>query len=212
MALIHRATLTPSKLDLVRAWLPSRPWFPSGAEVESLGAYRFDDPSGEVGVETFLLRVGDAVLQVPLTYRSSPPEVADVHRLGTTEHSVLGTRWVTDGCADPVWAQALLHAVLTGGEQAAEEVDVDGELQPRAPSATVRGSGAAGADVPRVTDLQVDDTATTTTVDAGAATIVLARVVGTDLHGPHRLDGTWPAGSATLATVHPTTHPTEEKP
>ncbi len=208
MALIHRATLTPSKLDLLRAWLPTRPWFPSGAVVETLGAYRFDDPAGEVGVETFLLRAGDAVLQVPLTYRSAPPDVDDERRLGTTEHSVLGTRWVTDGCADPVWAHALLEAVLTGGEQAAEEVDVDGVLQPREPSATVRGSGAPGAAVPSVTDLRVDDSADTTTVDTGAATIVLARVVGTDLAGTHRLAGTWSTGSATLVTVHPT----EEKP
>jgi hypothetical protein len=208
VALIHRATLTPSKLDLLRAWLPTRPWFPSGAEVESLGAYRFDDPAGEVGVETFLLRAGDAVLQVPLTYRSAPPDVDDAHRLGTTEHSVLGTRWVTDGCADPVWAQALLHAVLTGGDQATEEVDVDGVLQPREPSATVRGSGAPGAAVPPVTGVRVHDDATVTTVDAGAASIVLARVVGTDLDGTHRLDGTWSTGSATLATVHPT----EERP
>ena len=27
MALLHRATLRPTKLDLLTAWLPSQPWF-----------------------------------------------------------------------------------------------------------------------------------------------------------------------------------------
>ena len=133
MALIHQATLTPGKLDLLRAWLPTRPWFPAGAEVTALGAYRFDDPAGEVGVETFLLQAGAVVLQVPLTYRSGPLPGAEHALVGTTEHSVLGRRWVHDGTADPVWLAALVAAVLTGGTEAAEELEVDGRRQPPRP-------------------------------------------------------------------------------
>jgi Maltokinase N-terminal cap domain len=35
----------------------------------SLGAYRFDDPAGEVGIETLLLDVAGDVAQVPMTLR-----------------------------------------------------------------------------------------------------------------------------------------------
>lgn len=201
MALIHRATLDPSKLDLLRAWLPSRPWFPAGAEVESLGAYRFDDPDGEVGLEAFLLRAGDVVLHVPLTYRASAPDVPDEHRLGTTEHSVLGTRWVTDGCADPVWVRELVRTVLTGTTQAVEEVETDGRLHPREPSATAQGSGTAGAPVPTVGRLTVHDGSTTTEVDAEGVVVRVVRVLGDAPAGSSTLTATWSTGSGTVASV-----------
>lgn len=201
MALIHRATLDPSKLDLLRAWLPSRPWFPPGAEVESLGAYRFDDPDGEIGLETFLLRAGDVVLHVPLTYRASAPDVPDEHRLGSTEHSVLGTRWVTDGCADPVWVQAAVAAALTGGTQAVEEIEVDGRLHPREPSATAQGSGTPGAPVPTVGRLAVQDGSTTTRVDAEGVVVHVVRVLGEAPEGSSTLTATWSHGSGTVAGV-----------
>src|SRR5438270_5818036 len=99
MALIYKATLNPSKLSLLAAWLPGRPWFPGDTDVQQLGAYRFDDPAGEVGIESFLLQTGDgSVVHVPLTYRGAPLAQAEEFLVGTTEHSVLGTRWVYDGC------------------------------------------------------------------------------------------------------------------
>ena len=49
MAVIHRATLTPGKLELLAGWLPARPWCPGVEDLRQLGAYRFDDPAGEVG-------------------------------------------------------------------------------------------------------------------------------------------------------------------
>lgn len=33
MALIYKAVLNPSKLDLLDAWLPSRPWFTGAGEL-----------------------------------------------------------------------------------------------------------------------------------------------------------------------------------
>lgn len=32
MALIHQTTMTPSKLDLLTVWLPSRPWYAGSAD------------------------------------------------------------------------------------------------------------------------------------------------------------------------------------
>ena len=144
MALLHQATLSPSKLELLGAWLPSRRWCDSlvGTErPEQLGAYRLDDPAGEVGIESFLLRVGDAtVLHVPLTYRAAPLAGAEQHLVGEMEHSVLGHRWVYDGCGDPVWATTTARTVLTGGVQADLTIEIDGEVQHREPTATVRGT------------------------------------------------------------------------
>ena len=61
MALLHGgASLVPSKLELLAAWLPSRPWFTGDASaLEAVGSYRFDDPDGEVGMETHLVRAGE---------------------------------------------------------------------------------------------------------------------------------------------------------
>ena len=52
MAVIHRTTLEPTKLELLTTWLPSRPWYDGGAEGPQLaraGGFRLDDPEGEVG-------------------------------------------------------------------------------------------------------------------------------------------------------------------
>ena len=53
MAIIYQAELSPTKPEVLRELLTSRPWGEDG-ELEVLGAYRFDDPSGEVGVECHL--------------------------------------------------------------------------------------------------------------------------------------------------------------
>src|SRR5690348_5501480 len=52
MATIHQATLTPTKLELLEAWLPGRHWYPADEApgLQRIAACRFDDPAGEVGV------------------------------------------------------------------------------------------------------------------------------------------------------------------
>jgi hypothetical protein len=194
MALIHRATLRPSKLELLAGWVPGRPWGAAarGAELEQLGAYRFDDPAGEVGTETFVLRAGDTLVHVPLTYRAAPvPELAE-HLVGTTEHSVLGRRWVYDACADPVHVAALAAAVLTGAPQAEEYVAVDGRRERRDPTARVTGSGTA-APVGTLGTPTATDTADATTVRAGDLELVVRRVLtpGVPADGAATLTGTW---------------------
>jgi hypothetical protein len=151
MALLHRADLTPSKLELLVGWLPGRPWFagPPEGEVTRVSAFRFDDPAGAVGVETMLVRAGDGpVLQVPLTYRDAPLAGAEEWLIGTTEHSALGRRWVYDACCDPVYAAVLARVIHAGGTQAEEYFEVDGRRETRAPAMTVSGSGTGDAPVP----------------------------------------------------------------
>jgi hypothetical protein len=191
MGLVHyTATLTPTKQELAEAWLPSRPWAPEGP-IQKVAEYRFDDPEGEVGVETIVWRSGDgSLLQVPFSYRAEPLDGAEDFLVGTSDHSVLGKRWVYDGCVDPIWAATLTTTVLTGGSQAQMVIEKDGELVDVPPRMEVRGSGAVGAEVPSVWSVDsVDDDGPLTTVTAGPVTITLPRVVGTPVSGFATLTG-----------------------
>ena len=127
MAIIHRATLTPSKPTLIGAWLDTRPWAGRGPD-EVLGAYRFDDPDGEVGVEAFLVRRGNRLLHVPLTYRAAPLAGHESHLVATLEHSVLGPRWVYDGAVDEVAVACFRRALEGEQEQAELEIWEDGRV------------------------------------------------------------------------------------
>src|SRR6476646_4180622 len=117
MALLHDATITPSKRELMTAWLATRPWAGGFAPVRTIASYRFDDPAGEVGLEAALLEDAEgALVHVPLSYRGAPLEGAEEFLVGTADHSVLGPRWVYDACGDPVWCSELALAIATGGE------------------------------------------------------------------------------------------------
>jgi Maltokinase N-terminal cap domain len=202
MALIHMATVTPTKRELLAAWLPGRTWFPGG-EFEQLGAYRFDDPAGQVGVETLLLgTAAGPVLHVPLTYRAAPLPGAGAHLVGTTEHSVLGPRWVYDGCADPVWAHTVAAAILTGGSSAAEEYPAGSGLPARTPTASAQGSGVPGTAVPPIDAVSYAD-GTVATIAAGPLDLTLAHVVGPAVTAPYTLAVSWSGGTATLAGATP---------
>lgn len=182
MALLHRAELRPSKLELLSSWLPTRPWFPRppGSDLEVAGAYRFDDPAGEVGIETLLVRSGDAVHQVPVTYRGAPVPGAEEALVGTMEHSALGSRWVYDGLRDEVYLSALAAAVLTGGDQAELLVQVDGQVERREPTVQLSCSGCAPAPPEPVRCPHVEDTDPARVTAAGVE-LVIARRIGTGL-------------------------------
>ncbi len=54
MAIIHKTTLTPTKLELLTDWLPAQPWYADrgrAPELAKAGAVPVDDPLGEVGIE-----------------------------------------------------------------------------------------------------------------------------------------------------------------
>ncbi|MFD4439598.1 1,4-alpha-glucan branching protein [Nocardia sp. NPDC058519] len=122
MAVIHQTTVTPAKLDIVAAWLPSRQWYQGAIpQIHKAGGFRLDDPAGEVGIE-FMLFVDDSgadqvLYQVPLTYRGAPLPGGDSALLGTAEHGVLGRRWIYDATRDPV-AIGAIGALLTGRTRA----------------------------------------------------------------------------------------------
>ncbi|CAL9585403.1 maltokinase N-terminal cap-like domain-containing protein [Streptomyces griseomycini] len=124
MAVIHRTTLKPTKLELLASWLPSRPWYHGGAgdpRLARAGGFRLDDPEGEVGIEFMVVTDASgaepAAYLVPLTYRGAPLGGAEHALVGTAEHGVLGRRWVYDGCHDPVLV-AELAALIEGRAQA----------------------------------------------------------------------------------------------
>lgn len=149
MAMIYNTTLRPSKLEMLAAWLPSQQWFHGDASrLESLGAYRFDDPAGEVGMEGHILTAGDdTVYHVPLTYRGEPFEGSDAHLLGTVDHGVLGKRWFFDAEGDPVYREVLTHTIVSGGREA-DEFESDGPdapVTPREIATKVWGTGSAGS-------------------------------------------------------------------
>ena len=127
MAVIHRTTLKPTKLELLTSWLPSRPWYRGGAGEPTLtkaGGFRLDDPQGEVGIEFMVVTDSSGpqpvAYLVPLTYRGAPLDGAEHAVVGTMEHGVLGQRWAYDGSHDPVLV-ARLTALIEGRAQAQDQ-------------------------------------------------------------------------------------------
>lgn len=194
MALLYRAELHPTKLELLAAWLPGRPWYQGhpGAAIVRVAAWRFDDPAGAVGIETVLVGASDGLVhQVPLTYRDAPMEGGDRWLIGTTDHEVLGQRWVYDACGDPVYVAALAGAILAGGGQAEELFQVEGRLERREPAMTVTGSGH-DADLPVIGSVRrvVEEDPTLMVMDALELGIVRCLNGDTGLPGA-TLTGTW---------------------
>ena len=181
---------------------PSRPWCAGAEGLRGRGTYRFDDPAGEVGMESFLVQAGDGpVLHVPVTYRAAPMAGAEDRLVGTTEHSVLGTRWVYDACGNPVWVTALAVAALTGGSGAEEVVETEHGTEPRKPTATVTGSGTTGTEVRVVYRVTCEDGADSTVVRSDGLELTVVRRVGAEAPG-ETLAGTWAGGGpAVLAGV-----------
>jgi Maltokinase N-terminal cap domain len=204
VALLYQATLTPSKTELLQAWIPGQPWIGDAdvTTVEAVGAYRFDDPDGEVGIETHLLQTADGqTLQVPLTYRGSPLDGAEASLITTMQHSVLGERWVYDACGDPVYVLALATTILSGGTQADLEVATDTGPKPWVATTRVSGSGTPGSVSPPIASVSFTDEGTTTVIAAGRIELAVLRVIDADRENrrgdvTESLTGTWPGRDA----------------
>ncbi|MGW1162223.1 maltokinase N-terminal cap-like domain-containing protein [Streptomyces sp. NPDC002513] len=145
MAIIHHTTMVPTKLELLTPWLPDQPWYRgSGGEpvLSRTGGFRLDDPEGEVGIEFMVAtdESGDRPVSyhVPLSYRAAPLEGADQGLIGTSEHGVLGRRWIYDGTHDPVLVGELLALLQGRAQPQAQSVSHTPD-----PSVTVRFDGAA---------------------------------------------------------------------
>ncbi|MER7479238.1 1,4-alpha-glucan branching protein [Streptomyces sp. NPDC126510] len=214
MAVIHRTTLKPTKLELLTSWLPSRPWYrggPAEPRLAKAGGFRLDDPRGEVGIEFMVVTDASGpqpvAYLVPLTYRGAPLEGAAHALVGTMEHGVLGPRWAYDGCHDAV-AVAQLTALIEGRVRAQDQNISDAPAREVLVSCASEGSLAPDFDV---TDDQ-DGTALTT---PHGATLRLHRALRPSPDGPlaspgeaiGRVTGSWqlPDGSRTrgaFAVLH----------
>ncbi|MGA5895958.1 maltokinase N-terminal cap-like domain-containing protein [Streptomyces venetus] len=206
MAVIHRTTVQPTKLELLTAWLPSRPWYrggPAEPELAKAGGFRLDDPEGEVGIEFIVVTdtSGDrsTTYLVPLTYRGAPLDGAEHALVGTMEHGVLGRRWVYDGCHDPVLLTQL-PALIDGRAQAQDQNLTD--VPDRDVVATYTGEGPLPADF-----TTTDDQEGTRLTAPHGPTLRLHRVLEPTPDGPFpsppgstgHLTGTWhsPDGTRT---------------
>jgi len=185
MAILHQAELRPSKLELLADWLPTQAWAhvdrPAVSGLERVASYRFDDPAGEVGVEIMIVRVGDgSLLQVPLTYRGVPRVGAEQWLICTMDHSVLGERWVYDASGDPVYASALAEAILAGGTEVEQFVQIGDRLEPHPNATQVRGSGTPDTPVAPIESVDVAQYDDVTVISAGSLRLSVRRVLGDD--------------------------------
>lgn len=216
MATIHRTTMAPTKLELLRDWLPRQPWYRDTGEPPALsrsGGFRLDDPAGEVGLEFLFVTDGAAgeetTYHVPLAYRGAPLSGAEAGLIGTSEHGVLGRRWIYDGAHDPV-AVAQLLAFLAGEAQAQHQNDSD------TPDPSVGRHGASpGRPVPpsplRVANSEPERTTVDLaepTSDAGRPALEIVRVLRPSADGAARTglghveaDWTRPGGAVARGPV-----------
>ena len=142
MALFHRATVTPTKAELIADWAPTQPWgVRVDAPLEVIGSYRFDDPEGRVGMESHLVDAGGTLLQVPLTYRDAPLEGADDALITEMQHTVLGTRWVYDALHDPRYVVMLAAVAMTGQGEGLGMVNHDGRWYVAPSNVRIEGGG-----------------------------------------------------------------------
>jgi hypothetical protein len=224
MAIVHNTTMNPTKLELLASWLPAQPWFAgSGREPEltRVGGFRLDDPVGEVGIEFMLVADGSgdqpAVYQVPMTYRARELPGAGGRLIGTSEHGVLGQRWLYDGTRDPVLVAQLVAFIQ--GEIEAQAQHTSNTTDPTVTSQPVGGvslaaiSSVVTGDGPDGTDLAVD-IAGPDGLPAGQLAIRIRRILQAgdptgDDGGRPCVSGPWRLGDGTevhgvLATVRQT--------
>ena len=192
VAIFHRATLTPTKTELIATWVPTRPWARVGDDpIELIGSYRFDDPEGRVGIETHLVRAGDAVLQVPLTYRDEPLRDGDA-LIAEMQHSALGTRWVYDGLRDPRFVIMLAGVAMTGQGEALGMVEYDGRWHIAPSTVRIHGGGWTHERVPVDRFELISDDADGSLLRNDRFEITLFRRPAAGSPPPIGLTATWP--------------------
>src|SRR3954454_17065653 len=163
MAIVHDTTMSPAKLAPRAAWLPAQPWYSGNGREPQLakaGGFRLDDPQGEIGIEFMLVADGPVVYQVPMTYHGRELAGADGRLIGTSEHGVLGHRWIYDGIRDPVLVTQLVALIQGDVEAQAQGVsstrDPTVTGQPVAADSLAAISSVVSGDGPAGTELLVD--------------------------------------------------------
>jgi hypothetical protein len=193
VAIFHRATVTPTKAEVIASWAPTRPWGPTaGDPIEVIGSYRFDDPDGRVGIETHLVTARDVLFQVPLTYRDEPLDGADDALITEMEHTVLGTRWVYDGLKDPRFVVMLAGVAMTGQGEALGMALYDGRWYIAPSNVRIRGGGWTEERVPVDGFELVSDEATSSVLRNDRFELALFRRPVTGPRPAIGLTATWP--------------------
>jgi hypothetical protein len=207
MALFHRATLTPTKSELIAEWAPTQPWGPSAAaDIEVIGSYRFDDPDGRVGMETHLVTAGGVLLQIPLTYRDEPLDGADDALVTEMHHSVLGTRWVYDGLRDPRLVLMLAGVTMTGQGEALGMAVYDGRWYIAPTPVRIEGGGWSQERVPVDGFEPVSDDATASVLRNDRFQLTVHRRPAPGPRPPVGLTATWPGQPDPVVLAELTEH------
>jgi hypothetical protein len=166
MAVVHDTTMSPGKLELLTSWLPDQPWYLGAGRKPVLtkaGGFRLDDPRGEVGIE-FMVVADDSgeratFYLVPMTYRGHALASADGALIGTSDHGVLGPRWIYDGVHDPVLVAELVALIQGEAEPQAQNVsntaDPTVTSQPVTSGSLTAAGSAVAANGPSGTQLRV---------------------------------------------------------
>lgn len=197
MALYHRATITPTKAEAIAAWAPTQPWCPAtDGPIEVIGAFRFDDPDGRVGMEDFLVRAGDVVLHVPLTYRDEPLAGSDDALITTMEHSVLGQRWVYDALRDPLFVVMLAAVTMTGQGEALGMVVYEDRWYIAPTNVRIQGGGWSLERVPVDGFATEDPTAADVVLRNDRFELTVHRCPVAAPRPPIALTATWDSGGA----------------
>jgi hypothetical protein len=199
MATIHRTTMVPGKLDLLGEWLPRQPWFRDTDRPPALsraGGFRLDDPAGVVGIEFVFVTDGtegaETTYHVPLAYRGAPLDGAEAGLVGTSEHGVLGTRWIYDAAHDPVAVAVLLDFICAG-------TVAQHQTQSDTPDPSVARHWSSAGRLVALSPLRVTTTEPGRTsiavesTDGGQLSLDLVRVLqpAADGAGPGRVEADW---------------------
>jgi hypothetical protein len=204
MALYHRARITPTKEELIARWAPTQPWGPpADVAMEVIGAYRFDDPDGRVGMELHLVDAGGTLLHVPLTYRDEPLAGGDDALITEMDHSVLGTRWVYDGLRDPMLVVMLAAVTMTGQGEALGMAVYEGRWYIAPTNVRIQGGGWSLERVPVDQFELVTDDATGALLRNDRFELTVHRRPVSGPRPPIGLTATWPglAAPVVLAEV-----------
>ncbi len=162
MGVFHRATITPTKAELIAGWVPTQPWGPSAdSPVDVIGSFRFDDPENRVGMESHLVMTEGTLLNIPLTYRDGPVDGADDALITKMEHSELGTRWVYDALRDERYVTSLAAVTMTGQGEALGMAHHDGRWYIAPANVRIEGGGWTLERVPVDAFQPVSDDGTT---------------------------------------------------
>ena len=161
MAVIQKATLQPTKLELIAGSASFASWFDGdAAELAQVGAF----------LVRIIWRAGSACRCCSCRPGrgagvADPDDVPGqaARRCGRRTDGrdvAFGARpplRVLDGCHDPAFVgELVLPPCSTGGTEVDEVVEIDGEAITMPKSMAVRGSGTAGATVPDLGPLDVD--------------------------------------------------------